>query len=131
MSWVGETSLEVTVWLEQNGLSTTVKITQAYFVLAVRNQSNDKKAYVNPLKLMTAKEEVFFEGGAMRHKNRIKQLDVSSIRKAPDEEEQNILYNLYNTTIPVDEINLAKRVLPKNGIWMDPYKYNFFMIFGL
>lgn len=55
VSWVGKSSVEITVWLEQHIHGAWTKVLNAIFLMAVRNSTNTKGTFVN--KLVPADEE--------------------------------------------------------------------------
>lgn len=63
VSWVGKSSLEVVVWLEQMSHGKWRKLTRALFLMASRNATNTKALAVNVLKPATAEEQTIFDGG--------------------------------------------------------------------
>lgn len=63
MSWVGRTSVEVVVWLEQMIQGRWRKLTRALFLMACRNATNTAAAIVNPLKPANDEEKRIFDGG--------------------------------------------------------------------
>lgn len=67
VSWVGKSSLEVVVWLEQfeNGL--WHKLTRALFLIAARNSTNSKALMVNRLIPADDTEQKILEGGECKY----------------------------------------------------------------
>lgn len=122
VSWVGKTSMEVTVWLEQGTGNNINKITESYFVMAIRDAANTKGTFVNPLKVTTGEEKAVHAAAIKRKTERIKILEQHVLKQPPNQEEQQHLHNLYNSTIMKNEINLAKRILPPDGVWMENHK---------
>lgn len=49
VTWTGKTSMEITVWLEQNIDGFWQRITCAVFVMVARNSTNTGPAFVNKL----------------------------------------------------------------------------------
>ena len=66
VSWVGKSSLEVTVWLEQEQNNKWINITRSIFLLAARNSTNTGPAIVNKLVATTPEEEDILKGGLGR-----------------------------------------------------------------
>uniref|UniRef100_A0A1A9VMB9 HotDog ACOT-type domain-containing protein n=1 Tax=Glossina austeni TaxID=7395 RepID=A0A1A9VMB9_GLOAU len=125
VSWVGRSSMEIVVWLEQKENGSWRKITRALFLMAARNATNTGAAPVNPIKPATDEEKKILDGGEERKKLRQK-LQASSIFKVePNDFEQSLMYDLYKRTTPQTTIELNKRVLPSNCRWMsDSYVVN-------
>lgn len=63
VSWVGSSSIEVVVWLEQKVYGKWMKLTRALFLMAARNATNTKALVVNPLIPGNDEEKRIFEGG--------------------------------------------------------------------
>lgn len=62
-SWVGKSSVEVVVWLEQKFQGQWRKLTRALFLMASRNATNTKSLAVNQLVPATEEEKAIFDGG--------------------------------------------------------------------
>lgn len=63
VSWVGRSSVEVVVWLEQKIGGKWRKLTRALFLMAARNATNTSAAIVNPLHPANDEEQRIFDGG--------------------------------------------------------------------
>ena len=63
VSWVGRTSVECVVWLEQKAHGKWRKLTRALFLMAARNATNTEAAVVNPLVPETEEEKTIYAGG--------------------------------------------------------------------
>lgn len=63
VSWVGRSSVEVVVWLEQKMQGRWRKLTRALFLMACRNATNTAAAIVNPLQPGNDEEQRIFTGG--------------------------------------------------------------------
>lgn len=63
VSWVGRTSVEVVVWLEQKIQGRWRKLTRALFLMACRNATNTAAAVVNPLHPANEEEKRIYAGG--------------------------------------------------------------------
>uniref|UniRef100_T1PG11 Thioesterase n=1 Tax=Musca domestica TaxID=7370 RepID=T1PG11_MUSDO len=118
VSWVGKSSMEIVVWLEQMENGVWHKITKALFLMAARNATNTGPAPVNPIKPATDEEKNIFDGGILR-KQRRQLLQASSIFKVePNDYEQSLMYELFKRTTPQTTMELNLRVLPPNCRWM-------------
>lgn len=62
MSWVGRSSIETVVWLEQKYNGVWEKITRALFLLAARDPTGSGPAIVNALEMTTPEEQAIFAG---------------------------------------------------------------------
>lgn len=119
VSWVGTSSVEVVVWLEQKHYENWQKLTRALFVMAARDPCNLGPAPINPLKPANAEEEKIFSGGLARKKQRLLNKNISLRKVIPTDHEQKIIHDLFLRTMPIDEVSLTRRVLPKNSVWME------------
>ena len=68
VTWVGKSSAESTLHLEQLIDGDWVKITEALFVLVARDPLNRGAAFINPLELVTKEEKMLFQKGEMNKK---------------------------------------------------------------
>lgn len=69
VSWVGKSSIEVVVWLEQQHLGGWHKLTRALFLFASRNSTNTKAQIINKLEPANEKEKNIMDGGESRLPN--------------------------------------------------------------
>ncbi|XP_037825257.1 LOW QUALITY PROTEIN: acyl-coenzyme A thioesterase 9, mitochondrial-like [Lucilia sericata] len=118
VSWVGKSSMEIVVWLEQKDNGVWEKITRALFLMAARNATNTAAAPVNPIQPANEEETKILNGGVERKKRR-QILQASSIFKVePNDYEQSLMYDLFKRTTPQTTMELNKRVLPPKCRWM-------------
>lgn len=61
--WVGKSSIEVVVWLEQENHGAWQKITRALFLMAARDSVNSGPAVVNALEPENDEEKKILLGG--------------------------------------------------------------------
>ena len=66
VSWVGRSSIEITVWLEQELSGTWHMLTRAVFLMAAREPTGHGPAIVNTLLPVTDKEKERYEKGESR-----------------------------------------------------------------
>nr|XP_016931303.1 acyl-coenzyme A thioesterase 9, mitochondrial-like [Drosophila suzukii] len=118
VSWVGTSSMEVVVWLEQKVDEKYKKITRALFLMAARNATNTGSAPVNPIQAANEEEKQILAGGAERKKHR-QILSAQSVFKVePNAQEQSLIYEIYKRTSPTEHAGPLKRLLPPNCCWM-------------
>lgn len=117
VSWVGKSSIEVVVWLEQKSHGVWRKLTRALFLIAARDPMAQKAALINPLIATTDEEREILAGGETRKKQRKLEQSQYLTKVIPDAEEQNIIHSLFVRT--VDEVSLKKRNLPTGCVWME------------
>lgn len=113
--------MEVTVRLEQENHGTWNTITKAYFLLACRDPSNQKSAFVNAIKVKSDDEKTMYDLAVDRYKKRNELQKQSLTKVVPNNEEQNIIHDLYLKTIPASDLSLQNRVLPSGAVWMSQH----------
>lgn len=119
VSWVGKSSVEVVVWLEQMRHGQWHKITRALFLMAARDATHTKAAYINGIEPADDEEKKIFIGGESRRKHRIMVRNHSLLKMIPTDEEQKIIHDLFIRTMHSNEISLLKHSLPKGCAWME------------
>ncbi|KRT82800.1 hypothetical protein AMK59_4083 [Oryctes borbonicus] len=119
VSWVGRSSMEVVVWLDQKPHGEWNRITKAVFLLAARDAINSKSAVVNPLKPETDEEKAICKGGQERKVHRIKLKDKELTKTIPSFEEQKVIHDLFMRTMNISDISLQKHELPAGCVWME------------
>ncbi|XP_072388736.1 acyl-coenzyme A thioesterase 9, mitochondrial-like isoform X2 [Diabrotica undecimpunctata] len=117
VSWVGRSSLEVVVWLDQKMHGTWHRITRALFLIAARDSLNEKSASVNAIEPADEREKEILSGGEERKRRRMFMQQKHVSKLIPDGEEQQIIHNLYIRTTDKDN-SLRNRVLPPGCVWM-------------
>lgn len=63
VSWVGRTSIEIVVWMEQKLHGKWRKLTRALFLMVARDATNTKASLINPLVPANDEEKAIFDGG--------------------------------------------------------------------
>lgn len=118
VSFVGKTSVEVVVWLEQFDNGLWHKLTRALFLMASRNSTNTKAAIINRLVPKDDNEKRILDGGEMRKKRRIKTQQESLLKVEPNDFEQKLIHDLFISTVELNDFTFKKRKLPPGGLWM-------------
>ncbi|XP_074025270.1 acyl-coenzyme A thioesterase 9, mitochondrial isoform X3 [Leptinotarsa decemlineata] len=118
VSWVGKSSLEVVVWLEQRMHGAWHRVTRALFLLAARDSNNSKSAVVNAIQPANDREIQILSGGEDRKQRRVKLQQKHVLKVIPDSEEQKIIHDIYLRTVN-KEISHRNRVLPPGCVWMN------------
>ncbi|XP_022902218.1 acyl-coenzyme A thioesterase 9, mitochondrial-like [Onthophagus taurus] len=124
VTWVGTSSIEVLVWLDQKEGGAYKRITKALFLLVVRDAINSKAALINPLKTTTPQEEELAKAGEIRKKLRIKLKMQDLKRSVPSAEEQKLIHDKFQKTIVEAEISLNQIKLPPGSIWMEECEFS-------
>lgn len=119
VSWVGTSSIEVIVWLDQKPHDEWHRITKAVFLLAARDPINSRGAIVNPIKSETVDEKLIVEGGRVRKMHRMRLKESGLTKSVPSFEEQKVIHDLFIRTMNNSDISLQKHELPPGCVWME------------
>lgn len=119
VSWVGSSSIEVVVWLEQKLNNKWTKITRALFLMAARDPTNTRSAAVNPLVPKNAEEMAIFAGGEQRKKRRQQNKKQDLLKVEPKQLEIKLIHELFVKSIDVNSKAFNKRILPPGHVWME------------
>ena len=119
VSWVGKTSIEVVVWLEQNLHGSWRKLTRALFLMAARDSTNTKAAFINPIAPANEEEQKILAGGEARKKRRIQIQHEDLLKVEPSDFEQGLVHNLFVKSIDTRSKSFNKRILPPGYVWME------------
>uniref|UniRef100_A0AC34RJV8 HotDog ACOT-type domain-containing protein n=2 Tax=Panagrolaimus sp. JU765 TaxID=591449 RepID=A0AC34RJV8_9BILA len=122
ISWVGKSSLEVTMNLKQKYAEQDLRdILTAKFVMVSQDPETRKSVRNVPLLLETGRDEENFHLGEQAKNLRIAREKNSLLRTVPTGEERNILHALFLKTI--DESSQSfERHLPSGHVWMQDAK---------
>ncbi|XP_031626113.1 acyl-coenzyme A thioesterase 9, mitochondrial-like [Contarinia nasturtii] len=118
-SWVGRSSVEVVVWLEQKIQGKWRKLTRATFLMACRNATNTAAAIVNPLKPANDEEKRIFTGGENRKRRRIQSQKESIFNQEPNAFEQKHIHNIFMKTMDLNNKSFNVRKIPPGAMWME------------
>uniref|UniRef100_A0A182F9B3 HotDog ACOT-type domain-containing protein n=1 Tax=Anopheles albimanus TaxID=7167 RepID=A0A182F9B3_ANOAL len=119
VSWVGRTSVEVVVWMEQRLHGKWRKLTRALFLMAARDATNTKAAFINPLVPANAEEKAIFDGGESRKKRRVQLQKEDLLKAEPNDFEQRMVHELFVKSIDTKSRAFNKRILPPGYVWME------------
>jgi len=122
VTWVGKTSAESSLCLEQLVDGDWVKITEALFVLVARDPLNRGAAFINPLELRTDEEKVLFAEGEANKKRRYQISQDSLFKVPPTLEEQDIIHDFFINTVDHKAMSFKARVKPQNSVWFEDAK---------
>lgn len=119
VSWVGKSSIEVVVWLEQKRVGKWRKLTRALFLMAARDPTNTRAAVVNALQPRNEEEKEILAGGESRKKRRqaIQLFDL--LKTEPNAYETKLIHDLFIKSIDSTSKAFNKRILPPNCVWME------------
>lgn len=122
VTWVGRTSAESTLVLEQLVDGDWVKITEALFVLVARDPLNRGAAFLNPLELENDEEKELFKKGEENKKRRYKISQDSLFKVPPSLPEQEIIHDFFINTVDHKAMSFKARVKPENSVWFEDAK---------
>jgi len=122
VTWVGKSSAESTLCLEQLVDGEWVKFTDALFVLVARDPLNRGAGFLNPLELVTAEEKELFKNGEENKKRRYQLSQDSLFKVPPSLEEQEIIHNFFINTVDHKAMSFKARVKPQNSVWFEDAK---------
>uniref|UniRef100_A0A1A9VMC2 HotDog ACOT-type domain-containing protein n=1 Tax=Glossina austeni TaxID=7395 RepID=A0A1A9VMC2_GLOAU len=117
-SWVGKTSLEVSVWANIVNDEALFPVTQLNFLMVARNATNTGPAEVNAIKTCNDEEEKIIDEGALRAQRRRERQKTPALRTKPTPQEHEMIYDLVDKTTDKLCLELNKRTLPDGGRWM-------------
>nr|XP_018912324.1 PREDICTED: acyl-coenzyme A thioesterase 9, mitochondrial-like [Bemisia tabaci] len=119
VTYVGKSSVEVTVWLEQKIEESWKRITRAIFVMVCRNSIRTGSALVNKIEPQGERELRIFKNGESRAKKRRLEETESLIKKVPTAEEQALIHTAFTSTLEGEDFCIDRRKLPLGSVWME------------
>lgn len=119
VSWVGKSSVECVVWMEQKQHGKWRKLTRALFLMAARDPTNTRAAPVNPLIPKDEEEKRIFAGGESRKLRRAKLQKQDLMKNLPSAYEQSLVHEMFKKSIDVSSKAFNQRVLPPGCVWME------------
>ncbi|XP_072440776.1 acyl-coenzyme A thioesterase 9, mitochondrial-like isoform X1 [Chiloscyllium punctatum] len=122
VTWVGKSSMEVQMHVSQYHDDVYNPVLDATFVMVARDPANKSAAVINPLKPEGPEEENLFKQGNLNKAKRTKLKETSLLKTAPNEEERNIIHNMFLGTLDMQTVSFRSRKLPANSVWMDQTK---------
>jgi acyl-coenzyme A thioesterase 9 len=122
VTWVGRSSAESTLYLEQVRDGEWRKVTEAKFVLVARDPTNRGSAVLNPLETETAEEKEIFHKGEQNKVRRFAMSQDSLFRIPPTVAEQKIIHEFFIRTVDHKAMSFKARIKPDNSVWMEDAK---------
>jgi len=122
VTWVGKSSAESTLLLEQLVDGEWIKCTKARFVLVARDPLNRGSAVLNPMKLVTEEEEELFKEGRDNKLRRSSMAHDSLFKVPPNEDEQKLIHNFFINTVNHKAMSFKARIKPANSVWFEDAK---------
>lgn len=114
VSWTGMTSMEITIYMQQN-FRTVLK---AIFVMVARNATNTAAAPINPLSPANEKEESCYKDSVKRYKARKAKQSRTVLYTRPTIEDEKLMFEIFKRTQGTKPQNMYNLELPSNCRWM-------------
>jgi len=129
VTWVGSSSAEVGVRMEQMEDGVRKQVCEARFVMVARDAATGtKSAPINPLELKTKEEKNLFKLGINNIALRAKANQDSLFHEPPTKEENDLIHRMFLSTVNHKARSFAARVLPENSAWMTDHKLKSVML---
>lgn len=122
VTWVGKSSMEITMILEQELDSRITQMLSARFLMVARNPVTEGAGVVNHLVPDGDIELGFMKLGENNSKLRREKSSKSLLKLAPTEEERQIIHNLFLQTLDKASGTYSIRIKPENTVWMETLK---------
>ncbi|KAK2144553.1 hypothetical protein LSH36_748g02081 [Paralvinella palmiformis] len=120
VSWVGSTSIEVSMDVDQKTKNGGwEKQLDAKFLMVARNPQTKGKAYISPLELITEEERKLFVEGEANKAKRQQENEKSLLRTPPTEQERRIIHDLFLCTLDDRAATFKHPVKPEGATWME------------
>ncbi|KHN86298.1 Acyl-coenzyme A thioesterase 9, mitochondrial [Toxocara canis] len=112
VSWVGRSSLEVSMHLSQQLQGCRVDFLSAKFITVSREPSGERSTPNVPLKTTSTEEEEMVRKGLAARELRKLNEERSLLRTPPDEEERHILHDFFLKTVDRELVNQMHASFP-------------------
>ncbi|RUS74869.1 hypothetical protein EGW08_017357, partial [Elysia chlorotica] len=119
VTWVGKSSMECSMFMEQEVDGVVHKFLSAKYLFAARNPLNNKAGIINPLDPQTPEEKAAFKLGEENKKLRTQEGSKSLLKTPPTESERLIIHDIFLSTVNQDSGSLRVRLKPENTVWME------------
>ncbi|CAF3731041.1 unnamed protein product [Adineta steineri] len=117
-SFVGKSSMEVILTIDQDNNGTWEHVLRAYFVLAARDPRTKKSAKMNPLIGSTEEDKEIIRKGELNRQRRLTEQDKSLFKTPPDTSESSIIHDLFIKTVTPNTSIFRSRLLNQDSMWM-------------
>jgi acyl-coenzyme A thioesterase 9 len=119
-SWVGRTSSEATMKVEQEiSENEWQPVLEAKFLMAARDTNNKGSANMNPLDISNEGDRLIFELGEKNKLHRQNELKSSLFNVPPNEAESLHIHETFKSTIDLKTGTFKIRIKPENTVWME------------
>lgn len=118
-TWVGTTSMEISLSVDQENNGSMDPIMTAKFLMVARDPGNKVKAVVNPLAVETPEERALFEAGEGSKLIRQTEAEFSLLKSPPSVDERLTIHDLFIKTLDIKSATFKRFAKPENSMWMD------------
>ncbi|GFS10267.1 acyl-coenzyme A thioesterase 9, mitochondrial [Elysia marginata] len=119
VTWVGKSSMECSMYMEQEIDGESHQFLSAKYLFAARNPLTQKAGVINPLEPQTPEEKAAFQLGEENKKKRQLEGSKSLLKAPPSKEERLIIHDMFLSTIDQKSGSLKVNIKPENTIWME------------
>merc|ERR1719318_1633185 len=129
VTWVGSSSAEVGVRMEQMEDGEWKRVCEARFVMVARDAATGRKsAPLNPLVVESKEEKKLYKLGEKNIEVRAKADQDSLFKEPPSKIENNLILNMFLSTVDHKARSFSARVKPDNSAWMTESKLKSIMV---
>ncbi|XP_017859659.1 PREDICTED: acyl-coenzyme A thioesterase 9, mitochondrial [Drosophila arizonae] len=114
VSWTGMTSMEITIYMQQNFRT----ILKAIFVVVARNATNTAAAPINPLAPANEKEKACYDESVKRSEARQQKHSKNALYIRPTKEDEKLMFEIFKRTQGTNANDMYNLELPANCRWM-------------
>ena len=119
VSWVGRTSLETTISIEQQEESGEwTKKAESIFIMAARSLSTGRSAVLNKMVPQGDDEVRYYKRGEDNKLARRNNISESLFSHAPTAQEREIIHSKFLLTVNKERATFQSRTKPSNTVWM-------------
>ena len=119
VSWAGKTSLEITIFIDQQQGGAWKRLAEATFVMVARSLKDGSATVVNKMELLNDEEKEYFNRGEVNKIMRRRKTDESLFKIAPIAEERNIIHDMFLKTLDPNKSTFHSQVKPDDTVLME------------
>ena len=129
VTWVGSSSAEVGVRMEQMEDGCRKHVCEARYVMVARDAATGtKSAPINPLMVKSMEEANLFKFGEKNIALRARADKDSLFKEPPSKIENNLIHSMFLSTVDHKARTFSARVKPENSTWMTKSKLKSMML---
>ena len=119
MLQVGKSSAEATLQLYQLRAENWIRVTDATFMLIVRDPVNKSSSFLNPLIAECHEEKDFIKRGESNKIARLGRAKESLLKQPPLDDEKHLIHDFFMNTVDHKVRSFKARIKPENSVWME------------